>query len=84
MKMDILNALLEKGTAFDLGRFEEEEQIKDFQYLIRCIQEMLNSANTLFNFASDQDLVEIAIYQQILAEKWLNYLYKLMKKNPQQ
>jgi len=79
MKMDIINVLVEKGMNLYTNKAEQNDIPKDYQYLLKCVQEMLNNANALFNFAADQDLVEIAIYQQILAEKWLNYIFKLHK-----
>ncbi|ADQ04524.1 hypothetical protein Calow_0958 [Caldicellulosiruptor owensensis OL] len=81
MNVDILNAVSNQFA--DEVNKEMNIQIRnDYEPLLRYVKGLLASANTLFNFASDQDLIEIAIYQQILAEKWLNYLYKIFKQNP--
>lgn len=83
MNMEALNILSNKVANDELIWQVEKQTEKDYEYLLRYVKGLLESANTLFNYSSDQDLVEIAIYQQILAEKWLNYLYKVLKKNPQ-
>jgi len=81
MKVDILNVVSDQ-FADEVNREMNVQRINDYESLLRYVKGLLASANTLFNFASDQDLIEIAIYQQILAEKWLNYLYKVLKQNP--
>jgi len=80
MNMEVLSIISNQVSDVELLL-----QIKNqnYEYLLRYVKGLLEGANTLFNYFSDQDLIEIAIYQQILAEKWLNYLYKLLKKNPQ-
>ncbi len=81
MKVDILNVVADQ-FADKLSNEMDEQKRSDYESLLKYVKGLLASANTIFNFASDQDLIEIAIYQQILAEKWLNYLYKILKQNP--
>lgn len=83
MNMEVLNVVLSQLSKEELCEKIQGQIEKDYEYLIGYVKGLLESANTLFNYSSDQDLIEIAIYQQILAEKWLNYLYKLLKKDPQ-
>jgi hypothetical protein len=82
MKVDILNVVSDQ-FADKLSKEMDVQKRNDYESLLNYVKGLLASANTIFNFASDQDLIEIAIYQQILAEKWLNYLYKILKQNPQ-
>ncbi|ADQ07305.1 conserved hypothetical protein [Caldicellulosiruptor hydrothermalis 108] len=81
MKVDILNVVADQ-FADKLSKEMDDQKRNDYESLLNYVKGLLASANTIFNFASDQDLIEIAIYQQILAEKWLNYLYKILKQNP--
>ncbi|WP_039764067.1 hypothetical protein [Caldicellulosiruptor sp. F32] len=83
MNMEVLSIISNQVSDVELLLQIKNRKEKDYEYLLKYVKGLLDSANTLFNYSSDQDLIEIAIYQQILAEKWLNYLYKLLKKNPQ-
>ncbi|AZT90673.1 hypothetical protein ELD05_08455 [Caldicellulosiruptor changbaiensis] len=83
MNMEVLSIISNQASNDELLLQIKKQKGKDYEYLLRYVKGLLEGANTLFNYSSDQDLIEIAIYQQILAEKWLNYLYKLLKKNPQ-
>lgn len=83
MNMEVLSVISNQASNDELLLQIQKQKGTDYEYLLRYVKGLLEGANTLFNYSSDQDLVEIAIYQQILAEKWLNYLYKLLKKNPQ-
>ncbi|MEZ0538004.1 hypothetical protein ACAG39_12310 [Caldicellulosiruptoraceae bacterium PP1] len=80
MRLELVDRL---GVSLPILNYKKITKLHDYDvdYLILELKRYLEHAESLFNTTDDQDLVEIAIYKQILAEKWLNYIYKKLKTN---